>query len=60
MQQSGQHRRLAVIGAGSWGTALANLLATKGYRVTLWARDNLFAQQLTHERENTLYLPGTS
>lgn len=58
MQQSGQHRRLTVIGAGSWGTALANLLATKGYRVTLWARDNLFAQQLAHERENTLYLPG--
>ena len=58
MQQPGQQRRLAVIGAGSWGTALANLLAAKGYRVVLWARDSLFAQQLAHERENTLYLPG--
>ncbi len=49
--------RVAVIGAGSWGTALANLLATKGYDVMLWARTQCLAQRLARERENGLYLP---
>jgi glycerol-3-phosphate dehydrogenase (NAD(P)+) len=50
--------RTAVIGAGSWGTALANLLAGKGYPVQLWANDPRRAQLLAEARENTEYLPG--
>ena len=52
--------RVAVIGAGSWGTALANLLAIKGYDVRLWARTQRLAQRLACARENALYLPGVS
>jgi glycerol-3-phosphate dehydrogenase (NAD(P)+) len=52
--------RVAVIGAGSWGTALANLLAAKGYDVRLWARTQRLAQRLACARENALYLPGVS
>src|SRR5262252_3739274 len=50
--------RVAVIGAGSWGTALANLLAAKGYDITLWARDWRLVQRMRREGENGAYLPG--
>src|SRR5262249_37594854 len=53
-----QSTRVAVIGAGSWGTALANLLAAKGYDITLWARDWHLVQRMRREGENSAYLPG--
>jgi glycerol-3-phosphate dehydrogenase (NAD(P)+) len=51
-------KRVGVLGAGSWGTALAILLANKGVETILWARDQEFAKQIREIRENTLYLPG--
>ena len=48
---------IAVIGAGSWGTTLANLLATKGYLVTLWCFEEDLAERILHSRINDLYLP---
>jgi glycerol-3-phosphate dehydrogenase (NAD(P)+) len=52
--------RLAVIGAGAWGTTLANLLAEKGHRVTLWVYEPELAEHMARERVNTLYLPDVS
>jgi len=49
---------IAVLGAGSWGTTLAVLLARKGYAVNLWAHRPEFADQLAVERENRRYLNG--
>ncbi len=51
-------RRAAVIGAGSFGTALAVLLARSGLRATLLARTGAQAERLGRERENREYLPG--
>jgi glycerol-3-phosphate dehydrogenase (NAD(P)+) len=51
-------RRATVIGAGSFGTALAVLLARGGLRTTLQARTAEQASRLVEERENTRYLPG--
>ena len=51
-------KRVGVLGAGSWGTALAILLANKGIKTVLWARNREFAKQIRKSRENTLYLPG--
>src|SRR3979411_2502802 len=51
-------RRATVIGAGSFGTALAVLLARGGLRTTLQARTPEQAQRLQSERENGPYLPG--
>ncbi len=51
-------RRATVIGAGSFGTALAVLLARGGLRMTLQARTSEQAAQLESERENHSYLPG--
>ena len=51
--------KTAVIGAGSWGTALALVLAREGHEVALWARGVEFTEQLRRERENRTYLPGT-
>lgn len=50
--------RIAVLGAGAWGTALAQLLAAAGHRTVLWARDPAFAAELARTRINTRYLPG--
>jgi glycerol-3-phosphate dehydrogenase (NAD(P)+) len=51
-------RRATVIGAGSFGTALAVLLARGGLRTTLQARTPEQAELLAQERENRAYLPG--
>lgn len=53
-------RRATVIGAGSFGTALAVLLARSGVRATLQARTAEQATQLQDERENARYLPGVA
>lgn len=50
--------KVAVIGAGGWGTALAMLLARNGSHVTLWGRDPGLVNTLAHTRENSVYLPG--
>jgi len=50
--------RAAVLGAGSWGTALAIHLARSGVETTLWARRSECAEQLGRDRENAAYLPG--
>ena len=50
--------RIAVIGAGSWGTTLANLLAKKGLEVTLWAYERDLVERLQATRVNDLFLPG--
>jgi len=50
-------KEMGVIGAGSWGTALANLLAEKGYAVALWVFEPDLCEILKRERENPVYLP---
>jgi glycerol-3-phosphate dehydrogenase (NAD(P)+) len=47
---------LAIIGAGSWGTALAIHLARGGERVTLWARTAELVEAIRHRRRNPWYL----
>ena len=49
---------ISVIGAGSWGTTLASLLAEKGYDVTLWAYERELAEAIDKEKVNSVYLPG--
>lgn len=51
-------KRTAVIGAGSWGTALAKLLGDKGEEVLLWAHRPEHVSALQRDRENKKYLPG--
>lgn len=50
--------KIAVIGAGSWGTALAVLLAQKKYTVNIWARRKQLADEINDCKENKQYLPG--
>ncbi|HET7601953.1 MAG TPA: NAD(P)H-dependent glycerol-3-phosphate dehydrogenase [Gemmatimonadales bacterium] len=52
--------RIAVLGAGSWGTALANLLAGKSHAVRIWAREAEVVAGINSEHENQLFLPGHS
>lgn len=50
--------RVAVLGAGSWGTALAALIARHGHSAVLWGRDAKIAQSIAEAHENPRYLPG--
>jgi glycerol-3-phosphate dehydrogenase (NAD(P)+) len=50
--------RIAVLGAGGWGTAFARLLTAAGHDVTLWARRDAQAGALREQCENRRYLPG--
>lgn len=51
-------QRIGVLGAGSWGTALANVIARAGRQVVLWTRDPAQAADLSALRENRKGLPG--
>ncbi len=48
---------IGVIGAGAWGTALAKVLADKGFQVEIWAFEPEVAAQINEKHENELYLP---
>jgi len=50
--------KAAIIGSGSWGTALGIILARKGTDTKLWTRDQETADNLNQARENVKYLPG--
>src|SRR3989441_2996389 len=49
--------RIAVLGAGAWGTAIACTLSSR-LEVALWARDRAQAERISSSRENDRYLPG--
>ena len=49
--------RIAVVGAGSWGTTLANLLSKKGHDVHLWSYEPEVAESITSRHVNEVYLP---
>ena len=51
-------KTVAVLGGGSWGTVLANLSAERGFKTTLWMRDNEVVEQVNLEKQNSKYLPG--
>jgi glycerol-3-phosphate dehydrogenase (NAD(P)+) len=52
--------RCAVVGAGAWGTALADLLACGGHGVHIWALEPDIADAINSRRENPVFLPGFS
>jgi len=51
-------KRVAVVGAGSWGTAVASLLAEHGHRVTIWALEPEVVDGINERDENPLFHPG--
>ena len=48
---------VAVLGGGSFGTAMANMIAANGHAVTLWMRDPANAERTQQSRRNSDYLP---
>ena len=50
--------RCGVIGAGAWGTALADLLARNGHEVSLWAREGDVVESINRRHENARFLAG--
>ena len=58
MTQSSKKPAVAVLGAGSWGTALAALIARHGHATVLWGRDAATISAIEATGENPRYLPG--
>ncbi len=51
--------RIAIVGSGSWGTALALSLARRGdHSIALWSHSAGVAETIRNQRENVAYLPG--
>lgn len=50
-------KKVAVLGAGSWGTALASVLAENAYKVALWSRNSEHVSEMVRTRSNPKYLP---
>ena len=50
--------KVAVVGAGSWGTALAAVLAKNSHDTILWSRGDEVASGVSEKHENKVYLPG--
>jgi glycerol-3-phosphate dehydrogenase (NAD(P)+) len=53
-------KAIAVLGAGSWGTALTVHLSRVGHDVTLWARDSALVEEMLARRANAVYLPDVT
>jgi len=52
--------KVAVLGAGAWGTAIAKAIADKGLEVEIWSFETEVADQINQKHENSRYLPGFS
>ncbi|ABW18945.1 NAD(P)H-dependent glycerol-3-phosphate dehydrogenase [Alkaliphilus oremlandii] len=53
-----EHSKIAVLGAGSWGTALSIVLCSKGHHVNLWMRNEEQYKEMTNTGRSQKYLPG--
>lgn len=52
------NEKVGVVGGGSWGTTIANIIADNGYIVPLWLRDSDVVDEINQTHENRKYLPG--
>jgi glycerol-3-phosphate dehydrogenase (NAD(P)+) len=59
VRQAQGERTIGIIGAGAWGTALAQALASDGTAVTIWAREAELVAEINTVHTNSLFLPGT-
>ena len=50
--------KIAVLGSGSWGTALGQVLAENGHEVVLWGREDHIADEINQAHTNSHFLPG--
>ena len=53
-------KRISIIGAGSWGTALSQVMSLNGYDVTLWAKEQEICDEINTKHTNRRYIPGVA
>lgn len=59
-ETQGEVERVTVLGAGSWGTTFAKVLADAGRDVTIWARRAEIADEIDRRHTNARYVPGVT
>ncbi len=53
-----ENLKISVLGAGAWGTTIANLLSEKGFNVMIWAKEKEVAKNINEHSENSIFLKG--
>src|SRR3989442_12751969 len=53
-------KRISIIGAGNWGTALAIISARKGHRVRVWSRNAAVVESINHSHVNSVYFANAA
>src|SRR5262245_22900641 len=57
---TGEREKVAVLGGGAWGTALAKVLADKGNAVSVYCRSQTICQEINEQHTNTVFLPSVT
>ena len=57
MNSDNKFRNISVVGAGAWGTALAEVISRQGNQVNLWAKEQSVTKSINSNNENSMYLP---
>ncbi len=55
-----ENHSITVLGAGAWGTTIAALLAEKGFKTTIWSREDKVVEEINEKHLNTFFLKGIS
>tara|TARA_B100001121_G_C18600042_1_gene579061 strand:- start:100 stop:1104 length:1005 start_codon:yes stop_codon:yes gene_type:complete len=52
------YRNISIVGAGAWGTALAELISRQGHQINLWAKESSVVHSINASHENNIFLPN--
>ena len=57
MSEKQDFKNISIVGAGAWGTALAEVMSRRGHQINLWAKENSVVNSINSKHENDVFLP---
>ena len=58
MSEKQDFKNISIVGAGAWGTALAEVMSRRGHQINLWAKENSVVNSINSKHENDVFLPN--